>query len=84
MAYDPYEQFREDPGEMELSDEFNAQMQLRQQAEQVEETTQQPEQPAQPSTPTGGQPEQPQPQATSTEEATQEDIEFDPSKDYSI
>ena len=57
MEYDPYEQFREDPGEMELSDEFNAQMQLQQQAEQAE----QPEE--QPSTPTGGQPEPTQPPA---------------------
>ena len=63
MEYDPYEQFREDPGEMELSDEFNAQMQLQQQAEQAE----QPEE--QPSTPTGGQPEPTQPPAPSTEVA---------------
>ena len=35
MEYDPYEQFREDPGEMELSDEFNAQMRLQQQSEQA-------------------------------------------------
>jgi len=77
MEYDPYEQFREDPGEMELSDEFNAQMQLQQQAEQAA----QPEE--QPPTPTGGQPKPAQPSAPSTEEATQEDIVFDPSKDYS-
>ena len=77
MEYDPYEQFREDPGEMELSDEFNAQLQLQQQAEQAA----QPEE--QPSTPTGGQPQPAQPPAPSTEEAPQEDIVFDPSKDYS-
>lgn len=77
MEYDPYEQFREDPGEMELSDEFNAQMQLQQQAEQAA----QPEE--QPSTPTGGQPQPAQTPAPSTEEAPQEDIVFDPSKDYS-
>ena len=77
MEYDPYERFREDPGEMELSDEFNAQIQLQQQAEQAA----QPEE--QPSTPTGGQPEPAQPPAPSTEEAPQEDIVFDTSKDYS-
>ena len=64
MAYDPYEQFREDPGEMELSPEFNAQLQLQQQ-EQVE-----PEEES--LTPTGGQTEQPQTPAPSTEEAPQE------------
>ena len=30
MEYDPNEMFREDPGEMELSPEFNAEMQLQQ------------------------------------------------------
>jgi hypothetical protein len=62
MEYDPYERFREDPGEMELSPEFNAQMQLEQQAQAaaVPEDL----------TPTGGQPEQTQPPAPSTEEVT--------------
>ena len=75
MAYDPYEQFREDPGEMELSPEFNAQLQLQQQAEEAAV----PEEP----TPTGGQPEQPQPPAPSTEEATPgETITFANGKTY--
>lgn len=77
MEYDPYEQFREDPGEMELSDAFNAEIQLQQQAEQAAQLEEQP------STPTGGQPQTAQPSAPSTEEALQEDIVFDPSKDYS-
>jgi hypothetical protein len=77
MAYDPYEQFREDPGEMELSPEFNAQLQLQQQAEEAAV----PEEP----TPTGGQPEQPQPPAPSTEEATPgETITFDNGKTYDV
>lgn len=77
MAYDPYEQFREDPGEMELSPEFNAQLQLQQQAEE----TAVPEEP----TPTGGQPEQPQPPAPSTEEATPgETITFANGKTYDV
>lgn len=77
MEYDPYEQFREDPGEMELSDEFNAQMQLQQQAEELAE----PEE----LTPTGGQSEQPQPQAPSTEEAQPgETITFENGKTYDV
>jgi len=77
MAYDPYEQFREDPGEMELSPEFNAQLQLQQQAEEAAV----PEE----STPTGGQPEQPQPPAPSTEEATPgETITFANGKTYDV
>lgn len=77
MAYDPYEQFREDPGEMELSPEFNAQLQLQQQAEEAAV----PEEP----TPTGGQPEQPQPPAPSTEEATPgETITFANGKTYDV
>ncbi len=38
MEYDPNEMFREDPGEMELSPEFNAEMQLQQEAAQLEDT----------------------------------------------
>ena len=62
MEYDPYERFREDPGEMELSDEFNAQLQLQQQAEELAE----PEE----TTPTGGQLEQSQPPAPSNQTPT--------------
>ena len=53
MEYDPNEMFREDPGEMELSPEFNAEMQLQQEAAQLEDT-----QLDETSTPTGEQPEQ--------------------------
>jgi hypothetical protein len=73
MEYDPTEQFREDPGEMELSPEFQAQMQLQQQSEEM------------PLTPTGEQPE-PAPQAeVSTEPQPEEPAPepFDSSKDFS-
>ena len=77
MEYDPYERFREDPGEMELSDEFNAQLQLQQQAEELAE----PEE----TTPTGGQLEQSQPPAPSTEEAQPgETITFENGKTYDV
>ena len=77
MEYDPYEQFREDPGEMELSDEFNAQLQLQQQAEELAE-------PVEP-TSTEGQSEQPQPPAPSTEEAQPgETITFENGKTYDV
>ena len=61
MEYDPNEMFREDPGEMELSPEFNAEMQLQEEAAQLENT-----QLDETSTPTGEQPEQ----APQTEVAT--------------
>ena len=78
MEFDPYEQFREDPGEMELSPELNAQLQLQQAAEE----TPVPEEP----TPTGEQPEQPQPPAPSTEEAPipGETITFENGKTYDV
>ena len=78
MEYDPNEMFREDPGEMELSPEFNAEMQLQQEAAQLEDT-----QLDGTSTPTGGQPKQ----APQTEVATapQEPEEpFDKTKDFSF
>ena len=78
MEYDPNEMFREDPGEMELSPEFNAEMQLQQEAAQLEDT-----QLDETSTPTGEQPEQ----APQTEVATapQEPEEpFDKTKDFSF
>jgi hypothetical protein len=63
MEYDPSEKFRVDPGEMELTEEFQQEMELERQAKQAEaaqaalsEST----------TPTGGQPEQAQ-QQPSTE-----------------
>ena len=76
MEYDPNEMFREDPGEMELSPEFNAEMQLQQEAAQLEDT-----QLDETSTPTGEQPEQ----APQTEVATapQQEEPFDKTKDFS-
>ncbi len=76
MEYDPNEMFREDPGEMELSPEFNAEMQLQQEAAQLEDT-----QLDETSTPTGEQPEQaPQPEAAT---APQQEEPFDKTKDFS-
>lgn len=78
MEYDPNEMFREDPGEMELSPEFNAEMQLQQEAAQLENT-----QLNETSTPTGGQPEQaPQPEAATAPQAPEEP--FDKTKDFSF
>ena len=76
MEYDPNEMFREDPGEMELSPEFNAEMQLQEEAAQLEDT-----QLDETSTPTGGQPEQAQQTEVSTE--PQEEEPFDKTKDFS-
>ena len=68
MEYDPNEMFREDPGESGLSPEFNADLQLAQEAIQIEDT-----QLEEASTPTGGQPEQaPQPEV-STEPQQEEE-----------
>ena len=78
MEYDPNEMFREDPGEMELSPEFNAEMQLQQEAAQLEDT-----QLDETSTPTGEQPQPAQTPTPSTEEVIQDGVEFDPSKDFS-
>ena len=76
MEYDPNEMFREDPGEMELSPEFNAEMQLQQEAAQLEDT-----QLDETSTPTGEQPEQaPQPEVAM---APPEEEPFDKTKDFS-
>lgn len=76
MEYDPNERFREDPGEMELSPEFNAEMQLQQEAAQLEDT-----QLDETSTPTGEQPEQaPQPEVAT---APQQEEPFDKTKDFS-
>ena len=78
MEYDPNEMFREDPGEMELSPEFNAEMQLQQEAAQLENT-----QLDETSTPTGEQPEQaPQPEAATAPQAPEEP--FDKTKDFSF
>ena len=69
MEYDPNEMFREDPGEMELSPEFNAEMQLQEEAAKIEDT-----QLDETSTPTGGQPEQaPQPEVATAPQETEED-----------
>ena len=76
MEYDPNEMFREDPGEMELSPEFNAEMQLQEEAAQLEDT-----QLDETSTPTGEQPEQaPQPEVAT---APQQEEPFDKTKDFS-
>ena len=70
MEFDPYEQFREDPGEMELSPEFQAQLQLQQQAEELASE--------EPLTPTGEQPEPaPQPEV-STEPQIEEPTGLQP------
>lgn len=69
MEYDPNEMFREDPGEMELSPEFNAEMQLQEEAAQLENT-----QLDETSTPTGGQPEPaPQTEVATAPPETEED-----------
>tara|TARA_B100001564_G_scaffold79208_1_gene63555 strand:- start:1933 stop:5916 length:3984 start_codon:yes stop_codon:yes gene_type:complete len=77
MEYDPNERFREDPGEMELSPEFNAEMQLQEEAAQLEDT-----QLDETSTPTGEQPEQAPQAEISTE--SQEEEPFDKTKDFSF
>ena len=63
MEYDPTEMFRVDPGEMELSPEFQAQLEQERQAEQV---AAQAAAQAGTATPTGGQPEQAQPSQPAT------------------
>ncbi len=68
MEYDPNEMFREDPGESGLSPEFNADLQLAQEAIQIEDT-----QLDETSTPTGGQPEQAQQPEVSTEPQQQQE-----------
>ena len=78
MEYDPNEMFREDPGEMELSPEFNAEMQLQEEAAQLENT-----QLDETSTPTGEQPEPaPQPEVATAPPETEEEP-FDKTKDFS-
>jgi len=78
MEYDPNEMFREDPGEMELSPEFNSEMQLQEEAAKIEDT-----QLDETSTPTGGQPEQaPQPEVATAPPETEEEP-FDKTKDFS-
>ena len=70
MEFDPYEQFREDPGEMELSPEFQAQLELQRQAEELASK--------EPLTPTGEQPESaPQPEV-STEPQVEEQTGLQP------
>jgi len=59
MAYDPTEMFRVDPGEMELNEEFQAQMELEQQAEEAR-AAQAAMAESGATTPTGGQPMQAQ------------------------
>ena len=76
MEYDPNEMFREDPGESGMSPEFNADLQLAQEAAQLEDT-----QLDETSTPTGEQPEQaPQPEVAT---APQQEEPFDKTKDFS-
>ena len=77
MEYDPNERFREDPGEMELSPEFNAEMQLQEEAAELEDS-----QLDETSTPTGEQPEQAPQAEISTE--SQEEEPFDKTKDFSF
>ena len=62
MAYDPTEMFRVDPGEMELTDEFQAQMELERQAEEARAAQAAMAESGE-TTPTGGQPGQTQPAA---------------------
>ena len=68
MEYDPNEMFREDPGEMELSPEFNAEMQLQEEAAELEDS-----QLDETSTPTGEQPEQAPQTEISTESQEEEE-----------
>jgi len=70
MEFDPYEQFREDPGEMELSPEFQAQLELQQQAEELASE--------EPLTPTGEQPEPAQQPEASTEPPVEEETGLQP------
>ena len=70
MAYDPTEMFRVDPGEMELNDEFQAQMELERQAEEAR-AAQAAMAESGATTPTGRQPTQPQ-QAAPTGQQQQE------------
>jgi len=67
MEYDPNEMFRVDPGEMELNEEFQAQMELERQAEQNAAAQAAMAQTGA-TTPTGGQPGQAQPQQPATAE----------------
>ena len=76
MEYDPTEMFRVDPGEMELSPEFQAQLEQERQAEQV---AAQAAAMAGTTTPTGGQPEQAQPSQPAT--AVEQQTPFDPGYD---
>ena len=71
MEYDPTEMFRVDPGEMELSPELQAEMELERQAEEAE-VAQAAQAEAGMTTPTGGQPEQPQQPAPATAEQEQQ------------
>jgi hypothetical protein len=71
MEYDPTEMFRVDPGEMELNDEFQAQMELERQAEQAA-AAQAAMAEAGATTPTGGQPGQAQPPQPATAGQQQE------------
>ena len=74
MEFDPYEQFREDPGEMELSPEFQAQLELQRQAEEIASE--------EPLTSTEEQPEPaPQPEAsTELQENELQPVETSPFK----
>ena len=74
MEYDPTEMFRVDPGEMELSAEAQAQMELERQAEEAAAQAAQ----MAPTTPTGGQPGQAQPMQPATAE---QQTPFDPGYD---
>ena len=67
MAYDPTEMFRVDPGEMELSEEAQAQMELERQSEEAAAQAAQ-----MATTPTGGQPGQAQPTQPATAGMQQE------------
>ena len=71
MEYDPTEMFRVDPGEMELNDEFQAQMALERQAEEEAAAQAATAQPGA-TTPTGGQPGQSQTQQPATAGVQQE------------
>ena len=71
MAYDPTEMFRVDPGEMELNEEFQAQLELERQAEEAR-AAQAAEAEAGLTTPTGGQPGQAQPPQPATAGMQQE------------
>jgi len=81
MAYDPSEIFREDPGELELTQEYRQQLQVDPDNVEMPDPVAETPDPAS----TEEESKQPQPQATSTEEAySGETITFNNGKTYDV